>query len=288
MTVRQYPSSFTVEADAAPEARQLIAERYRKEPAHISEEWNPVLATLLSHRSVRAFTDRPVSDETLAAAVAAAQSAATSSNTQSWSVIAVRDPERKARLADLAASQRQIREAPLFLVWLADLSRVEAIGKQADIEVEGVHYLETAIVGIVDATLAAQNAVVALESLGLGTNYIGGLRNHPEHVAQELNLPPRVFAVFGLCVGYPDETRPASIKPRLGQSAVLHGETYSWERQNEAIGRYNASLRQFQAEQNLPSEDWTNIVVNRFRSADRLHGRDRIRAALAHLGFDLR
>ncbi len=57
---------------------------------------------------------------------------------------------------------------------------------------------------MIDAALAAQNAVVALESLGLGTCYIGAIRNDPETVARELALPEGVFPVFGLTVGFPD------------------------------------------------------------------------------------
>jgi nitroreductase len=58
-------------------------------------------------------------------------------------------------------------------------------------------------VAVIDAALAAQNAVVAAEALGLGTVSIGALRNRPLDVAAELGLPPRVLPIFGLCVGWP-------------------------------------------------------------------------------------
>ncbi|WP_415078380.1 nitroreductase family protein [Pseudomonas cerasi] len=71
--------------------------------------------------------------------------------------------------------------------------------------------LESLLLGTIDSALAAQNAVVALESLGLGSVYIGAIRNDIEGVAKELGLPPQVYPVFGLCVGYPSAERPAQV-----------------------------------------------------------------------------
>lgn len=282
------PLPFPATEPPAAEIAARLRDRYRAAAIAPSAAWNEVISGLLAHRSVRAYDDRPVGDETLAAAIAAAQSAANSSNIQSWSVVAVRDPGRKARLADLSGGQKHIRQAPLFLVWLADLARVERLGHERGIEVEGIHYLETLFVGIVDAALAAQNAVVALESLGLGTVYIGGIRDRPDQVAAELGLPPRILPVVGLCVGYPDPNAPAAVKPRLPQPAILHHETYSAERQRDPIRSYEADLRDFQAEQGLPVRDWGDLAVGRIRRASDLHGRDRIREYLDKIGFELR
>ncbi|WP_372852316.1 nitroreductase family protein [Pseudomonas protegens] len=65
--------------------------------------------------------------------------------------------------------------------------------------------------------LVAENAVVALESLGLGGVYIGAIRNDIEGVAKELGLPPQVYPIFGLCVGYPSTERLAKVKPRCNR-----------------------------------------------------------------------
>ena len=157
--------------------------------------------------------------------VAAAQSAPTSSNLQPWSVVVVRDPERKARLAACAAGQRFIEEAPVLLVWVADLGRARRLAERAGVSVDAADYLETTIIGFVDTALAAQNAVVAAESLGLGTVFVGAIRNHPDQVAAELGLPPHAVAAFGLAVGVPDPTENAGVKPRLPQAAVVHHET---------------------------------------------------------------
>ena len=94
-----------------------VHERYADPAARLGVA-NDTIALQLAHRSVRRFTDRPVSDDELYAIVAAAQSAATSSNLQAWSVVVVRDRARKARLAELAGGQAFIDQAPLFLVWV--------------------------------------------------------------------------------------------------------------------------------------------------------------------------
>ncbi len=207
-------------------AAALFAARYRDGSTPSLAHWNDMLARLLAHRSVRTYLPTPVLPEQLELIVAAAQSASTSSNLQAWSVVAVEDPDRKDRLAELCGSQAHIRQAPLFLVWLADLSRLSDIAAAKQIEVEALDYFEVFMMGVIDAALAAQNAAVALESLGLGCVYIGGIRNNPEKVAAELGLPPMIFPVFGMCIGTPDPACPADIKPRLPQSVVLHREQY--------------------------------------------------------------
>jgi nitroreductase len=274
--------------DAALRAAELLQARYGSAEAPAATAWNDVLDTLLAHRSVRSFLPRSIPDGTLDLLVAAAQSAASSSNLQAWSVVAVADPARKGRLARIAGAQVHIDQAPLFLVWLADLDRLAEIATSEGFEVEGIAYLELLVVGIVDAALAAQNAVTALESLGLGSVYIGAIRNNIEAVAAELALPPRVLPVFGLSVGYADPAVATTIKPRLAPSAVLHHETYGREGRSEAVARYNAVLNDFQRTQGLPADDWSAKVAARVGTPKSLAGRHRLRQALNALGFELR
>jgi nitroreductase len=138
---------------------------------------NEHIALLLSHRSIRGYRPDALPPGTLETLVAAAQSAATSSNLQTWSVVAVTDAGKKATLARLAANQKHIEQCPLFLVWIADLSRNRRLAEEEGVTLETLPYQETFLVAAIDATLAAQNATVAAESLGLSTVYIGALRN---------------------------------------------------------------------------------------------------------------
>jgi nitroreductase len=263
-------------------------ERYRREDSPKAAQWNAMLDLMLAHRSHRNFLPDKLPEGALESIVAAAQSASTSSNLQVWSVVAVEDQERKNRLADLAGGQQHIRDCAVFLVWLADLARLEKLGQEKGRSAAALPYLELFLTGAVDAALASQNAVNALESLGLGCCYIGAMRNKPEEVSKELNLPPKVFAVFGMAVGWPDPAANAAVKPRLGQGAVLHREQYAWgEAQREAIETLDAKFRDFQKEQGLPEQGWIRQVLSRVRGPDAMSGRHRLKEALHALGFDL-
>ncbi|QNQ08494.1 NADPH-dependent oxidoreductase [Sphingomonas alpina] len=271
------------------EAHSAIRARYRHDDAPLPITDNATLHTLFDHRSIRAYLPDALDPGTIETLVAAAQSAASSSNLQVWSVVAVQDPERKGRLAALAGNQKHIVEAPLLLVWLIDFDRLTQIGEALGTRPEALDYTESFLLGAVDASLAAQNAVVALESLGLGSVYIGGIRNKPVEVAAELNLPPRVFPLFGLVVGRPDPARPASIKPRLPQASVLFHEHYAWtEAQVEAARHYDERLRGFQREQGLIERDWSDQASERTRGPWSMAGRHVLRDVLGELGFQLR
>ena len=250
--------------------------------------WNEVIDSLLRHRSVRAYTADALPEGTLETLVAAAQSAASSSNMQTWSVVAVTDPSTKAALAAVAGRQAHIEQCPLFLVWVADLSRLARVGVAARRELEALPYLETFLVAALDAAIAAQNAAVAAESLGLATVYIGALRNDMERVAAVLGLPPGAAAITGLCVGYADDDVPAMVKPRLPQTAVLHFGRYDSAGEAAGVAAYDHALEAFSAAAERSSYRWTDRVVSRMGRVASLSGRDRLRDALTRLGFPLR
>src|ERR1700704_2643822 len=182
---------------------EALALRYGEGAEPAPGPWNDVIATLLSHRSVRGFVPDALPAGTLETLVAAAQSASTSSNLQTWSVVSVTDPAKKAALARIASNQKHIEQCPLFLVWLADLSRNQRLGAEEGVTLETIPHFESYLVAAIDGALAAQNATVAAESLGLSMVYIGALRNNPIEVGRLLSLPPGAMAVFGMCVGYP-------------------------------------------------------------------------------------
>ncbi|ARV60562.1 NADPH-dependent oxidoreductase [Nostocales cyanobacterium HT-58-2] len=267
---------------------ELMRSRYGEIPFDGKIIWNDFLSTILSHRSVRSYLSDPLPPLTLELLVAAAQSAATSANLQSWSVVAIEDQQRKEELSELAGGQAHIKEAPLFLVWLADLARVARVTDSRGLSHDALEYLELLIKAIVDASIAAQNATLAAESLGLGTGYIGAIRKSTQEVASLLNLPPLVFPVFGLCVGYPNPEVQTAIKPRLPQAAVLHRETYKLAEQDEAIARYNDIMKEFYTEQKMNvSSDWSEHSTERIATLEYLKGCKYLREVLNNLGFKL-
>lgn len=283
------PSSTHVSADQSSASRyeDLLWERYRQDTRDAIYPHNDTLETLLSHRSVRAYLPQPVPDDVLNIAISAAQSAATSSNLQAWSVMTIEDPAIRAQLRTFAGDQRHIEEAPLLLIWLADLSRLRGIAAMRGEPSEGLDYFESFLIASIDVTLAAQNALVAFEAQGLGGCYIGAMRNHPAKVAELLGLPAEVVAVFGMTIGYPDPDRPASIKPRLPREAVLHRGAYK-PTATQHIAEYDEVMRAFQTEQSMAQVGWSKQARARLGSVEALKNRDKLRPTLHELGFGLK
>ena len=266
--------------------KELLTQRYPAADSNLDVASNPTLDLLLSHRTVRGLLSKPLPPETIPTLVAAAQAAATWGNLQPWSVVAVEDPERKARLAAISNNQPHITQAPLLLVWLADLSRLRRIAEAKGADPRKLSDLDYFVIAVTDAALAAQNAVVAAEALGLGTVYIGALRRDVKAVARELELPPEVLPVFGLTVGYPDPSKPASIKPRLSQRTILHRETYSTAFEREAVAAYDLTLGETVLRAGQTPAFWSQ------QKADQLKERpgepSTLKAVLEELGFGLR
>lgn len=268
-------------------SHEALHRRYGDAAFAASDEWNAVIDQLLDHRSVRAFTDEPLAEGTLDTLMAAAQSAATSSNLQTVSVVAVTNPARKEKLSEWAGGQKHIIEAPLFLVWLADLSRFDRIAEQQDVSLEALPYFENTLLATIDTALAAQNATVALESLGLGAVYVGGIRNHIDWVSEELNLPQHVYPVFGMSIGHPDPERPTSVRPRLPKDAILHHEQYFTDAEPGLIDQYDDILRAFYQSQNMRDASWTEQMVKRLRSVKSLSHREVLAQLIKERGFSL-
>jgi nitroreductase len=269
-------------------AADALALRYGAEAAPQAGPWNEHIALLLSHRSVRGYRPDALPAGTLETLIAAAQSAATSSNLQTWSVIAVTDPDKKAALAKLANNQKHIEQCPLFLVWVADISRNQRLGVEEGVTLEVMPYQETFLVAAIDAALAAQNAVVAAEALGLSTVYIGALRNKPLDVAQTVGLPQGAFGVFGLCVGYAAPTAASEVKPRLPQDVVLHHDVYDASNEPAQRAAYDALIGVFSARNEMAADTWTSRVIGRMGKLAALSGRDKLVAALNKMGFELK
>lgn len=228
----------------------------------------PVLELLSRHSSVRDFLPEPVPDSVVRECVAAAQQAATSSNVQGYGLLQVTDPEVRAELADAAGGQAQVREAGALFVVHADQRRFRLVAEE--LEKPFAPNLEAFLVEVIDAALFAQNLVVAFEARGLGTCYIGGLRNDLDRVRELLAAPEGVLPLFGLCVGTPAE-RPAA-KPRLSVDAVLHRDRYPTDDEvREGVAEYDRRMGAYYAERGLAGRNWSGGVHRKFMTPQRTH-----------------
>jgi len=273
---------------AASDHNEALLRRYGAAALPPAGPWNDTIALMLSHRSVRGYKPDALPAGTLETLIAAAQSAATSSNMQWTSVVAVTDPAKKKVLAELAGNQKHIEQCPLYLCWVTDMTRNALISQAEKVEFETMPWLETFLVASVDVALAAQNAVVAAESIGLSTVYIGAMRNEPEKVADLLGLPPQCFVLFGLCVGYATEQAAGEVKPRMPQAMMLHHERYDASNADVHRKTHDAEMMRFSARQEMQAGTWTQRVLNRLGPIKSMNGRERLREALNRMGFGIR
>lgn len=247
---------------------------------------NDTLRLQFQHRSVRRFLPNPVTEAQLTAILRAAQSASHSSNLQAWSVVVVRDAQRRGRIADAIGGMDFIRTAPVFLVWTADLHRASHVLARAGQEMETSHYLEGALVPFVDIGIAAQNALLAAESLGLGGVFVGALRNNPPAIIAELGLPRNTFPALGMALGVGDPAEEAGVKPRLATSAVTHRDTYAADTWPDHADEYEVRLRDYYERFGAPGYSWFRRLSQRLASRTGLNGRHRLRAWLREQGFE--
>jgi nitroreductase len=238
------------------------------------------IETLNARVSIRDYTDEPLDDATLHVLLNAARRSPTSSNTQTYSFIVVRDPEAKRELARLTGEQKHVETCPAFVVICADIARLATATTMHDGEL--AVNLEASMVSIVDAAIAGQSLALAAESLGLGAVMIGGIRNQPAEVIELLGLPGGVFPVYGLCLGWPDEARRTPQKPRLPEAAVIHYERYA-PADTAMLAGHDAELAAHYREQGRQTPDaaWTGVLAKRFSRRAREH----LRGVLEAQGF---
>jgi FMN reductase (NADPH) len=238
-----------------------------------TRSWPSDILTVLEGRtSCRNFRSDPVDDDLVARVIGAARRAPTSSNLQAYSLVVVREAATRRSLADLVGKQAHVSAAPVFIAFCADLWRLERACALTGNSF-AADTLEMGLVAVLDATLVGMCASLAAESLGLGTVMIGGLRNKPVEVAALLDLPPKVFGVFGLCLGWPSAV--GQPKPRLPAAAVVHDEVYD-------VADVDASLAAYDATHNSGAGGSWLARVAREAAEPR---RDDLRHALAALGL---
>ena len=179
----------------------------------------PTIELLRSHRSIRHFTDRPITDAQREAIFAGARAASSSSFLQCSTIIRITDPALREKLVTLTGGQKHVAQAAEFWVFCADFQRHLQICPDAQLGLA-----EQLLLGVVDTAMMAQNAMVAAESLGLGGVYIGGIRNNIEAVSERLEIPQQVLPLFGLCLGWPADN--PDVKPRLPTSVMVHENRY--------------------------------------------------------------
>jgi len=190
---------------------------------------NETLALIEARTSTRRYADTPITPEEREAILHAAMRAPTAGNLMLYSIIEITDPALKQRLSETCDDQPFIAKAPWVLIFVADYQKWIDVFEYSEVShIEGVTHRSVPGVGDLmlaccDALIAAQNAVVAAESLGIGSCYIGDILENAEVHAELLRLPDHTFPVTMLCFGRPAVKR-AQV-PRY-EANVVHKDTY--------------------------------------------------------------
>lgn len=211
---------------------------------------NAILDALTARKSVRVFTDEPVTAGERAAILKAAFEAPTAGNQQLYTILEMTDPALRAPLAELCDHQPMVAAAPLCLVFLADCRRWPRAYRLAGCtpRAPGVGDL---MLAMADACIAAQNAVTAAESLGIGSCYVGDVLENAEAMRDLLKLPTHVVPAALLVFGHPTAQQQRRPKPpRFAEEAIVCQNTYT-DRPDAALRRdftaHGVSEEQFDA-----------------------------------------
>lgn len=187
---------------------------------------NEIVKSLHDRKSVRVYENISVSEEIKREILLAACAAPTAGNQQLYTILDITDQDLKTRLAVSCDNQPFIATAPMVLIFCADLQ------KWYDVFTEGnAHPRKPGagdlLLAAVDAVAAAQNAVTAAESFGLGSCYIGDILENCELHREMFHLPEYAVPVAMLVFGYPTKQQKERKKPkRCGLEYIVHENSY--------------------------------------------------------------
>jgi len=197
----------------------------------VNETWK----LIQNRRSLRAYSSQPIDEETKQKIIKGAIRAPTGGNMMTYSILEVADPQNKSKLISTCNDLSFIAKAPLVLIFLADMQRwydyyqysnVQEMCTRMKVEFqppkEGDLFL-----AICDAIIAAQNACIVAESLGMGTCYIGDIIEHIEIHREMFDLPKWAIPITMVCFGYPKRNnKPLHLSPRFDQKYIHFVDKY--------------------------------------------------------------
>jgi FMN reductase [NAD(P)H] len=182
------------------------------------------LARIAAHRVHRRYQAREVSPELLRLLCACALSAPSKSDLQQADILIVRDRAKIQAITALLPEMPWVREAPVFLVFLANGRRLSQISQMRRKPFPNDHF-DLLFNATVDAAIVMTTFLRAAEAVGLGCCPISVIRDHAATVSAMLGLPEKVIPIAGMCLGWPAEQ--GGITPRLSLGTTVHEENFT-------------------------------------------------------------
>lgn len=222
---------------------------------------------LIERHTVRRYTRDRIEPEKLDIIYEAIRNTPTSYNGQQFSVIAINDQNTKEEIYAITG-QKQIKTCSTFLLFCLDFHKLEVAAKIKGVDPPAFgETLNGYTVGVIDASLAMMSAVIAAESLGLGSCCVGYARTaDPEKLSKMVGLPKGAAIVCGLTIGYPAET--SGIKPKLPIELVVHNERYTADDKMEpALAEYDNLISEYNRSRSggTTDNDWALHILDYHR-----------------------
>ena len=187
---------------------------------------NDILSALFARKSMRAYTKEPISSEQKELILKAACAAPTAGNQQLYTILDITDQSVKDKLAVSCDNQPFIADGAMVLIFCADCQKWYDAFVCGGCEPRAPRAGDL-MLAVTDCAIAAQNAVVAADSLGLGSCYIGDIMERCEYHRELLNLPDYVFPVAMLVIGVPTQQQLERPKPgRCDLRHIVHENAY--------------------------------------------------------------
>lgn len=204
---------------------------------------NKTIKTQFNHRSIRAFTDQIIDKDTLNTLFEVANRTASSVGMQSYSIIRITDKDKKKKISEIC-KQPYVETATELVLFIVDVYRNAKISEEMGRDLPNKNNMDRFFQGFTDGAIACQNMVVAIESLGMGSVYLGSMLNDTKALIELLELPELTFPIVGLGFGYSDQN--PQLKPRMDLSLKVFENSYSIEDSYlEAIKEYDKEMQTY-------------------------------------------
>ena len=223
---------------------------------------NETIKIMNKRRSVRAWEPTPITEDHLKTIIHATMRAPPAGSQMLYTILQVDDQQKKDKLAKTCDNQPMIAKAPLILIFLADMQRwydfYACSGVKESCEKKNLPYRtpqeSDLMISSCDALIAAQNAVIAAESLGIGSCYIGDIMENIEIHREMFNLPKWVFPITMLCFGYPkSKNENPKLTPRFDEKFVYFHDEYKRLEKDDFNEMFKKNIEAFNNMEKKPS-----------------------------------
>lgn len=199
-----------------------------------------MIEKMLERTSCRSFIDKKIEKNKIDTLKKVINSVPTSVNAQSFSAIFITDQKIKDDISKINWNQKHVSQAPLIIVFVADLNRTEISLKKENFDANCLDKLEFYTISVVDATIASAIAGSACLELGLSFCYLGGIRSEIDQACKILDIKNKAFPILALAIGYENKKNP--IRPKINK---IYDNTYNYEIISKELESYNEIMKKY-------------------------------------------